>query len=189
MGSIHAIGLASSHVVGEVGAALITSDGEGAPIPVSYIHFSMTDAAQALLTQAATMAAHFDRPGADPLIDEAATLITMLYVEAVRQGLSAANKSRDEIEIVGLSGHHIATSRETAPELSWTWCLGSGDAIAKACQMTVICDLPRVNAGNDLQAEAQAIALIAVRRLRLLPIGNASDGDALVGVIHRAPQL
>ncbi|MFM9853585.1 MAG: hypothetical protein ACKVOJ_12395 [Sphingomonadaceae bacterium] len=181
MGSIHAIGLASSHEQGEVWAAMIASDGEATPNRIAHIHFAMTEAARDLLRHACDRAATFDRPGPDPLIEEAEQLITMLYVEAVRQVLIAGDKSKADIAAVGLAGHHIAASRDHAPGFAWDWCLGKGDVIAKSSEMTVISGLPRGANGETLQSSAEAVAQLAVRRLRLLPIG---DGDLPVGTVH-----
>jgi 1,6-anhydro-N-acetylmuramate kinase len=185
LGSIFAIGLASSHESGSVGAALIASDGEIAPESIAYIQFDMATAARALISQAAETAAAFDRPGPDPLIEEADNVITMLYVEAVRQVLTASNKSKSEIETIGLVGNHIASSRETAPGIAWDWYLGKGDVIAKASEITVISGLPRDHDATDLKGAAEVIGHNAIRRLRLLPIGDAGERDLPIGVVHQ----
>jgi 1,6-anhydro-N-acetylmuramate kinase len=184
LGSIVAIGLVSSQASGEVGAGLVSSDGESEPTSLAYISFAMTEATRALLAQALDRAASFDKPGPDALIDEAEQVITLLYVEAARQLLVASGKSKGEIEAVGLAGHHIATSRERAPRFFWDWSLGKGDVIAKASEMTVISGLPRDQGAPDLKAAAEAVAHIAIRRLRLLPIGDAGAGDMPIGVVH-----
>jgi anhydro-N-acetylmuramic acid kinase len=182
-----AIGMMSVPSCTGIDVALVETNGEDTPRLIASHQLIYTQAAQELIAHACTTAGGMDLRGSDPIIDEAAHVVTQLHLEAVRQLLHKAGVDRMTIEVIGAHGHTVAHR----PDLGWTWQIGDGAVLADILNIQVVTDMSPADLHASGPDQAVSMAVMAVRRLRLLPVGLQSevmDGALLwTGKIHTPP--
>jgi anhydro-N-acetylmuramic acid kinase len=154
--NVLAIGLVSGTSRDGIDVALIETDGESHVRALAFQEHPYSPAVRGLIASACANASKLvskDRHN-DPVIEEAAQVITSLHLEAVRKLLAYTGMEREEIEAIGLAGHTLAHR----PELKWTWQIGSGSMIADEIRIKVVSDFR----DDDIAANGQGAPLIPI---------------------------
>ena len=126
---------------GGVDAALIETDAFEHIRPLVFQSNPYSPGVRALLTQAREAAQRMPIPGPDPVIDEAASVVSSLHLEAIRKLLASSGFEREEIEVVGMHGHSIMHR----PESETSWQLGNGMALATESRIQVVSDFVKTD--------------------------------------------
>jgi len=130
------IGLMSGTSVDGVDAALLETDGEGHVVPRGFAVRSYSDPERSLIRAAAARALALPAPGPDPLIDEAARLLTLAHAEAI-----AALPGSERATLIGFHGQTVAhrppSSGHPAP---FTWQIGDAVLLAQLTGRPVVHD-------------------------------------------------
>jgi anhydro-N-acetylmuramic acid kinase len=137
-----AIGLMSGAAGEGIEAALIETDSYEHIRPLAFKTYPYSDAVRDLIERAKTAASRHSIIEADPVIDEAAMIVTSLHLEAVRKFVESTGFERSEIEAIGFHGHTIAHR----PAQNLTWQIGSGDNLATESRIPVVSDFGRTDA-------------------------------------------
>lgn len=149
-----AIGLMSGTSLDGIDAALIETDGDAVVHSIAFRGEAYSDAARAQLAAATALALTFDRPRADPEMVAAADLITRTHVLAVQKLLRDADRTADQIDVIGFHGQTVAHR----PDRGWTWQIGNGQALADATGIATVADLR----GADVAAGGQGAPLLPI---------------------------
>ncbi len=136
-----AIGLSSGASGSGIDVALVETDGYEHIHPLVFQSHPYTEAVRNLLDDARFTAKRIPVPGPDPLIDQAASVVTSLQMEAVRNLLNGSGFERSEIDVIGMSGHPIAHR----PELGMTWQVGNGELLSTETRITVVSDFAKTD--------------------------------------------
>lgn len=159
-----AVGLMSGTSLDGIDAALIETDGAGHIRPIAFRSDPYSSQARDQLREAAALALSFEKPRPSPKIVAAETMLTNRHILAVRQLLSAANVTADQVAVIGFHGQTIAHR----PDRGWTWQIGDGAAMAAALGIRVVNDLRSA----DVAAGGQGAPLLPVYH-RALTAGMA----------------
>ncbi len=154
MNIVLAIGLMSGSAGEGIDAALIETDSYEHIRPLAFQFYPYSDAVRELIGQACEAATRHSIVEADPLIDQAAGIITSLHLEAVRKLLLTTGFAAEEIEAIGMNGQTIAHR----PSQSMIWQIGSGETLANSCRTAVVSDFAR----TDVEAGGQGSPLLPV---------------------------
>jgi anhydro-N-acetylmuramic acid kinase len=155
-----AIGLMSGTSLDGIDAALIETDGEGQVRPLAFRGEAYPDAVRAQLAQATALALTYDRPRASPELVAAADLVTRAHATAVGELLRAAGVAAGDVGVVGFHGQTVAHR----PDRGWTWQVGDGAALARACGIAVASDFRAA----DVAAGGQGAPLLPVYHAALV---------------------
>lgn len=166
-----AVGLMSGTSLDGIDAALIETDGAGHIRPIAFRSDPYSSQARDQLREAAALALSFEKPRPSPKIVEAERMLTNRHILAVRQLLTAANMTADQIDVIGFHGQTIAHR----PDRGWTWQIGDGAAMASTLSIRVVNDLRSA----DVAAGGQGAPLLPVYH-RALTAGM----DAPVAVLN-----
>ncbi len=134
-----AIGLSSGASGSGVDIALVETDGYEHLRPLVFQSHPYKPAVRELLDEARFVAKRIPVPGPDPVIDQAASVVTSLQMEAVRNLLNGSGFDWSEIEVIGMSGHTIAHR----PEHGITWQIGNGAMLATELRINVVSDFAK----------------------------------------------
>jgi anhydro-N-acetylmuramic acid kinase len=149
-----AIGLMSGTSLDGVDAALVETDGEGHVRPVAFRGEPYSDAARAQLAEATAAALTYDRPRQSPVIVAAGDLIVRTHAFAVAKLLRQAGVQAGDVDVIGFHGQTVAHR----PDRGWTWQVGDGAALARACGVRVVGDFRAA----DVAAGGQGAPLLPV---------------------------
>jgi anhydro-N-acetylmuramic acid kinase len=155
-----AVGLMSGTSLDGIDAALIETDGESLVRPIAFRSEPYSDAARTTLREAAKLALAFERPRANPEIEQAEAMLTRSHILAVRKLLVDAGRGLDDIGVIGFHGQTIAHR----PDRGWTWQIGDGAVMADALKTTVVNDLRSA----DVAAGGQGAPLLPVYHRALI---------------------
>lgn len=144
MDSVLAIGLMSGTSRRGVDAALIETDAFEHVRPLVFQTNPYSPGVRSLLAQAREVAQSLPIPGPHPVIDEAASVVSSLHLEAIRKLLSSSGFEHTEIEVVGMHGHSIMHR----PESGTSWQLGNGLALATESRINVVSDFVATDQGE-----------------------------------------
>lgn len=132
-----AMGLMSGTSMDGIDVALIETDGAAHVRPLAFHAVPYDAATRGQLRLAMEAAMDADRPGAHPVIDAAAEVVTRLHIAAVRALFATQPSARPaDVAVIGFHGQTVAHR----PDRGWTWQIGDGARMARALGMTVVDD-------------------------------------------------
>jgi anhydro-N-acetylmuramic acid kinase len=130
------IGLMSGTSADAVDAALIETDGETHVRAIAFLDRPYSESEQATIRAAARRALELERPGPDPLVDEAVRIVTHAHAEAV-----AALPGGGAATLIGFHGQTVAHRPPHAgPPPHFTWQIGDAALLARLTGRAVVHD-------------------------------------------------
>lgn len=183
-----ALGLMSGTSLDGMDAALIETDGREQVRPVGFLTEGYSSVERVALGRAVERALSLERPGPDPVIDEAARRLTDAHAALVLRLLDQLGRRPSEVSLCGFHGQTVAHR----PDRGWTWQIGDGARLATLIGVEVV-DQFRI---DDVRAGGQGAPLLPVYHralcaalpkpvavLNLGGVGNLTwigEGDALL---------